>query len=168
VGGVFALKVELFRGRVDRLREVPLVALRIGAAVAAVAEREIVRLLDDLRPGGLRMLAVAVDVVDEDVDQRCSPDGRRVPEPPWRLPEIDAAAVRSDFQLGVQAACRADGAVDFAEAERAGDELDRRLAVLVEQVGMDFWVMAPQARLAVRRRLGRKLRACARLQRGSR
>src|SRR5919106_5019354 len=118
---------------VDRLCEVPLVALRVDAAVPAVAERQVVELLDDARSGCARPLAVFLNGVDEDDHLGGTPDRGRVPEACRRLADVDVAAV-ADVQLGVQAAGRARRPVDLMEAERAGEEVDRGLAVLVEQI----------------------------------
>src|SRR5438874_12454582 len=62
----------------DHLGEVPLVSLRIGAAVAAVTERQVVELLDDPRARVLRALVVRIDVVDEDEDLGGPPDLRGI------------------------------------------------------------------------------------------
>src|SRR4051795_13497068 len=138
----------------DRLRERPLVALRIGAPVAAVAERQVNELLDDRRAGVPRALEVGVDVVDEDVDDRGATDVGRVPEAARRLAEVHAAAARADVELRVEPSGGARRAVQLAEPERAREELDRRLAVLVQQIRSDGLCHARKATTAPVGRVG--------------
>src|SRR3954451_12932029 len=115
----------------DRLGEVPLVALRVGAAVAPVPERQVVRLLDDSRARVLRLRIVAVDVVDEHVQERRTTHVGRVAESTRWLSEVDPAAVGCDLELCVQPAGGARRPPLLAEAERLREELDRGRAVLV-------------------------------------
>jgi hypothetical protein len=112
----------------DRLREVPVVALRVAAAVPADPERQVGRLLAHVRAGRLRTLVVAVHVVDERVDGRRRSDRSRIAIAARRLAEVDAPAVGRQLELGVEPAAAADRPVDLAEPERADGELDRRLA----------------------------------------
>src|SRR4051794_7066135 len=102
----------------DRLGEEPFMALRVGAAVSPVPERQVVRLLDDARALGPGARGVARGVVDEDVDLGCAADVGRVAESSRRLAEIDQAAAGRNFELGVQAAGGARCPALFAEAER--------------------------------------------------
>jgi hypothetical protein len=78
------------------------VPFRVGAAVLPSAERHVGRLLEDPRARSLRALIVGVDVLDEDVDERRSPDLRRIAKAAAGLPDIDAAAVRPGLELDVQ------------------------------------------------------------------
>ena len=127
LGGAGALGLE-------RLREEPLVALRVAAAVASMAGGgDVGRLLDDLRALGPRPLMVRVDAVEQDEHQGRAADRGRVAETLRRLTDVDAPAA-GDLELRVQPASAADRAVDLAEAEGAREELDPGLAVLVEQV----------------------------------
>jgi hypothetical protein len=51
---------------------------------------------------------------------------------------ISAGFARLHLELGMEPAGGADGAIDLAEAERVGQEPNRGLAVLVEQVRGDL------------------------------
>src|SRR5688572_28057340 len=99
-----------------------------------MTEGQVVQLLDDRRPGRLRLVEVCVDVVDKHVHVRGPSDLGGVAEVNWGLAEIDPAAPRRDLELGVESARPADRAVCLAESERFSQELDRRLAVLVQQI----------------------------------
>src|SRR5438270_4077990 len=102
----------------QRLGEVPLVALRVDAAVAAVAVVPAGRLLDDPCARVLRAHVVAVEVLDDHVHERRPADDGRVAESLPGLADVDPAAVGSDLELGVHAA-RAPGRPHLlAEAER--------------------------------------------------
>jgi hypothetical protein len=80
---------------------------------------------------------VGLDVVDEDVDQRCPSYRCRIAKAARRLAEIDPAAVRRDLELDVEPSRRTRRAIDFAEAEGTRQKVDRGLTVLVEQIGSD-------------------------------
>src|SRR5438876_11380199 len=88
----------------QRLGEVPLVALRVDAAVAAVAVVPVGRLLDDPCARVLRARMVAVEVLDDHIHERRLADDGRVAVSLPRLAEMDPAAVGSDLELGVHAA----------------------------------------------------------------
>src|SRR5436190_3700804 len=130
----------------NRLREGPLVPLRVGTAVPPVSERQIVRLLDDPRTRGLRPRVVAVDVVDQHVDLRRAPDHRWVAKPVCGLAEVDPAAAGRDLELGVQTARAARCPPLLTEPERLREEFDRRYAVLVQEIGNDSLFHGAQAR----------------------
>jgi hypothetical protein len=144
------------------LREVPLVSLRIRTAVSAVAEGEVVQLLDNRRAGVLRAVVVVFDVVDEDVGVRGSADSRRIAKLARRLADIDPAAAGRDFQLGMEPAGAASRAVDLGKAERAREEVDRGLAVLLEQVWRDGLRHGAEATASALPRLGKMLRESGR------
>src|SRR4051794_21248692 len=130
----------------DRLREGPLVPLRVGTSVPPVPERQIVRLLDDPRTRGPRPRVVAVDIVDEHVDLRRAPDRGWVAKPVRGLAEVDPAPAGCDLELGVQTACAARCPPLLAEPERLREEFDRRDAVLVQEIGNDSLFHGAQAR----------------------
>src|SRR6476469_8198861 len=121
----------------ERLRVVPLVPLRVGAAVPSVAVVLAARLLDDSRARALRTRVVAVDIVDDYVHQRGLADDARVAESFQWLAEVDPAAVGRDLELGVHAAGAPGRPHLLANTERLREELDRGRAVLVQQIWGD-------------------------------
>ena len=87
-------------------------------------------------PADRALLAESLDVVDVDVDHRRRVVGvPRIRVLPGRLSEHHRGAVETE--LDVQAAGPADRAQLLLEPERIGEELDRRLGVLVEEVRRD-------------------------------
>jgi hypothetical protein len=89
---------------------------------------------------------VAVDVVDQHVDERRASDRGRVAESLGWLSQVDPAAVRCDLELGVQASGGPGGTPLLAEAERLREELDRGRAVFVQEIGSDSLFRGAQAR----------------------
>src|SRR6476646_1011907 len=130
----------------NRLGEVPLVALRVGAAIPSVAVVLVARLLDDLRARALRTRVVAVEVVDDDVHQRRLADHARVAESVQRLAEVDPAAAGRDLELRVHTAGAPGRPHLLAKAERLREELDRGRAVLVQEIWGDSLFHGAQAR----------------------
>src|SRR5438128_2243737 len=129
-----------------RLGEVPLVALRVDAAVAAVAVVPVGRLLDDPCARVLRARVLAVEVVDDHVHERRLADDGRIAVSLPGLAEVDPAAGGTDLELGVHAARAPSRPHLLAEAERLREEPDRGRAVFVEQIGSDLLFHGAQAR----------------------
>jgi hypothetical protein len=130
------LMLPLRRRAFEDLRERPLVALGVAAAVAAVTERQVDEVLSNGRALGLRTLVMGVDGRDDDVHDRCPADCGRVAETRRRLTCIDAPAeVRLEFKMETTGG--AGLPVDLSKTERVYQERRRRLDILIKEVRSD-------------------------------
>src|SRR5262245_26816155 len=126
----------LWRDLLDLPREEPDVALEVLGGEPPLAVLLVGWLLPDRRAGLARPLAARVDVVlDLDVDpDRLPPEAPRALVVAARIAHEDPA-LRADLHLGVVHVVALAGVTEhLLEAERAGEELQRGVAVLVEQV----------------------------------
>src|SRR5207244_13197865 len=123
-------------GQLGGRRERPFVSLRIAAGVPAISERKVDELLDDRCTGALRALVMRVHVGDEDVHEGRTTHGARPAKAGARGAEIDPASAGAGLHLDVYPACAARRTVDLAAPERFGQEVARRLSVLVRRYGV--------------------------------
>lgn len=149
--------LRLRRRAFEHLRERPLVALRVAAAVAAVTERQVDEVFSDRRAFSLRTLVMSIDGRDDDIDARRPSDCRRVPEARRWLTRVDAPA-EVCLELEVDTTGPADLPVDLSKAKSACQKRRRRLDVLVEEVRSDCLRHEPQARRLPSRCLGEMFR----------
>jgi hypothetical protein len=113
------------------LRERPAMTLEVFGGVLALAERFVARRLENLCATSLRMLEVAVDVLDGDVDVLVDLATPRRAEHTTLPPEHDCA-IRNQ-KLGMQNNTVAFDPQALGESKSSAEPCDRLAGILIHQ-----------------------------------